>query len=192
MLYLLYLRLAEHHHYVPVLNLLKYLTFRSLMSVVTAQVIVIAMGSRFIRWLQARQGKGQPIRADGIARHIIEKAGTPTMGGLMILAGLLGGTLLWGDLSNVYVWTVILVTAGYGVLGFMDDYAKVTKQSTEGVSARMRLVMEFVIAALAALAMVLLAEKSPDTPHLATSLTFPIFKDACSIWAGSIWPSPGS
>ena len=89
MLYLLYLRLAEHHHYVPVLNLLKYLTFRTGMSVVTAQIIVVAMGSRFIRWMQAKQGRGQPIRADGIARHITEKAGTPTMGGLMILAGLI-------------------------------------------------------------------------------------------------------
>jgi len=178
MLYLLYLRLAEHHHYVPVLNLLKYLTFRSLMSVVTAQFIVVAMGSRFIRWLQSRQGKGQPIRTDGIQRHIIEKAGTPTMGGLMILAGLLGGTLLWSDLTNVYVWTAILVTASYGILGFMDDYAKVTKQSTDGVSARVRLVIEFLIAALAALAMVMFAEKSPNTPHLLTSLTLPIFKDA--------------
>ena len=178
MLYLLYLRLSEHHHYVPVLNLLRYLTFRSLLSVVTAQVIVVAMGSRFIRWLQSRQGKGQPIRKEGIARHITEKAGTPTMGGLMILAGLLGGTLLWGDLTNVYVWTAILVTASYGVLGFLDDYSKVTKQSTDGVSARMRLIIEFLIAALAALAMVLMAEKSPNTPHLLTSLTFPIFKDA--------------
>ena len=110
MLYLLYLRLAEHHHYVPILNLLKYLTFRSGMTVVTAQLVVVAMGSRFIRWMQARQGKGQPIRADGIERHIIEKAGTPTMGGLMILAGLLGSTLIWGDLTSVYVWVALAVT----------------------------------------------------------------------------------
>ena len=178
MLYLLYLRLAEGHHYVPVLNLLKYLTFRSGMSAVTAMVIVFLMGSRTIRWLQARQGKGQPIRKDGIQRHIIEKAGTPTMGGIMILAGLIGGTLIWSDLTNVYVWAAILVTASYGVLGFMDDYAKVTKQSTDGVSARVRLGIEFLIAAVATLAMVMLAEKSPNTPHLATALTFPVFKDA--------------
>ena len=101
MLYLLYERLAEGHHYVPVLNLLKYLTFRSGMSLATAQIVVVSMGSRFRRWMQTKQGKGQPIRADGIQRHIIEKAGTPTMGGLMILAGLLVGTLIWAARSNV-------------------------------------------------------------------------------------------
>src|SRR5665213_1649797 len=124
MLYLLYLRLAEHHHYVPVLNLLRYLTFRTGMTVVTAQLVVVAMGSRFIRWMQARQGKGQPIRTDGIARHVIEKAGTPTMGGLMFLAGITVATLLWGDLTNIYVWVVLLVTVAFGALGFVDDYAK--------------------------------------------------------------------
>jgi phospho-N-acetylmuramoyl-pentapeptide-transferase len=175
MLYLLYLRLAEHHHYVPVLNLLKYLTFRTGMSVVTAQVIVVAMGSRFIRWMQAKQGRGQPIRADGIARHITEKAGTPTMGGLMILAGLLGGTLLWGDLTSTYVWVAMVVTASYGALGFLDDYAKVTKQTTDGLSGQARLIIEGVIAVAGVLAMMRLAPASP-THGLATSLVFPVFK----------------
>ena len=146
MLYLLYQRLAEHHHYVPVLNLLRYLTFRTGMALVTAQLVVVAMGSRFIRWMQAKQGKGQPIRADGIERHVVEKAGTPTMGGLMILAGIVVGTLLWADLTNVYVWVVLLVTAGFGVLGFLDDYAKVTKQTTAGISGRLRLVIEVAVA----------------------------------------------
>jgi phospho-N-acetylmuramoyl-pentapeptide-transferase len=176
MLYLLYLRLAEHHHYVPVLNLLRYLTFRTGMTVVTAQAIVVAMGSRFIRWMQAKQGKGQPIRKEGIQRHVIEKAGTPTMGGLMILAGLLGGTLVWGDLTSIYVWAAIGVTAGYGALGFLDDYAKVTKQSTEGLSGSARLVLEFVIAFAAALAMVKLGAPTPGTSGLLTSVAFPIFK----------------
>jgi phospho-N-acetylmuramoyl-pentapeptide-transferase len=175
MLYLLYLRLAEHHHYVPVLNLVRYLTFRSGMAVVTAQIIVVAMGSRFIRWMQAKQGKGQPIRADGIARHITEKAGTPTMGGLMILAGLLGSTLLWGDLTSVYVWVAIGVTASYGLLGFLDDYAKVTKQTTDGLSGRARLAIEAAIAVAGVLAMVLWAAPAP-THGLATTLVFPLFK----------------
>jgi len=175
MLYLLYLRLAEHHHYVPVLNLLKYLTFRTGMSVVTAQIIVVAMGSRFIRWMQAKQGRGQPIRADGIARHITEKAGTPTMGGLMILAGLIGGTLLWGDLTSVYVWVALVVTGSYGLLGFMDDYAKVTKQTTDGLSGAARLAIEGVIAVAAVLAMMRLGAPSP-THGLSTSLVFPVFK----------------
>ena len=175
MLYLLYLQLSEHHHYVPVLNLLKYLTFRTGMSIATAQLIVVSMGSRFIRWMQAKQGKGQPIRSDGIQRHLIEKAGTPTMGGLMILAGLLGGTLLWSDLSNVYVWVVLLVTAAYGLLGFLDDYAKVTKQSVDGLSGRSRLVIEFLVALAAVVLMVWLGPQAPDA-HLSTSLAFPIFK----------------
>ena len=176
MLYLIYLRLAEHHHYVPVLNLLRYQTFRTGMGVATAYVIVVAMGSRFIRWVQARQGRGQPIRKEGIQRHIIEKAGTPTMGGLMILSGLLGSTLIWGNLDSIYVWMAIAVTAAYGLLGFLDDYAKVTKQSTDGLSGRTRLAIEFVVAAAAAYAMIRFAPASPNTHGLATSLTFPIFK----------------
>src|SRR5215469_12393040 len=110
MLYLFHQRLSENHHYIPVLNLLHYLTFRSGLSLATAQLTVVAMGSRFIRWMQARQGRGQPIRADGIERHVIEKSGTPTMGGLMFLAGIFVGTLLWADLTNPYVWVVLLVT----------------------------------------------------------------------------------
>ena len=175
MLYLLYLQLSEHHHYVPVLNLLRYLTFRTGMSVATAQLIVVAMGSRFIRWMQAKQGKGQPIRTDGIQRHIIEKAGTPTMGGLMILAGLIGGTLIWADLANVYVWVVLLVTACYGVLGFLDDYAKVTKQSTDGLSGLSRLAIEFLVALAAAVLMIKFGPQGSEA-HLSTSVAFPIFK----------------
>ena len=159
MLYWLYQQLAADG-YVPFLNLLKYQTFRTGMALFTAQLVVVAMGSRFIRWMQAKQGKGQPIRADGIERHVVEKAGTPTMGGVMILAGLLVGTLLWSDLSNVYVWAVILVTAGYGVLGFTDDYVKVTKQSTAGVSGKIRLLMEAAIA-IAGLALMVIFGSSP-------------------------------
>ena len=175
MLYWLYQQLASDG-YVPFLNLLKYQTFRTGMALFTAQLVVVAMGSRFIRWMQAKQGKGQPIRTDGIERHVVEKAGTPTMGGVMILAGLLVGTLLWSDLSNVYVWAVILVTAGYGVLGFTDDYAKVTKQSTDGVSGKLRLVMEAAIAIAAVALMVVFGTSPPETPDLSTSVAFPIFK----------------
>jgi phospho-N-acetylmuramoyl-pentapeptide-transferase len=177
MLYWLYQQLAADG-YVPFLNLLKYQTFRTGMAIFTAQLVVVAMGSRFIRWMQAKQGKGQPIRADGIERHVVEKAGTPTMGGVMILAGLLVGTLLWSDLSNVYVWVVVLVTAGYGVLGFTDDYAKVTKQSTAGVSGKIRLVLEALIALAAVALMIVYGTSPPETPDLSTSVTFPIFKQA--------------
>ena len=175
MLYWLYEQLSATGH-IPALNLLKYLTFRTGMALFTAQIVVVLMGSRFIRWMQAKQGKGQPIRADGIARHVVEKAGTPTMGGVMILAGLLVGTLLWADLSNVYIWAVILVTVGYGILGFTDDYAKVTKQTTDGISGKVRLLLETLIAVAAVALIVIYGGRTPESPELATSVAFPIFK----------------
>ena len=175
MFYWLYLTFASAG-YVPILNLLKYQTTRTGLAIVTAQLVVVALGSRFIRWMKARQGKGQPIRAEGIERHIVEKAGTPTMGGVMILAGLFAGTLLWADLTNVYVWAVMLVTGGYGLLGFLDDYSKVTKQTTAGISGRVRLGLEAAIAMAAITLIILFAAKPPESPELLTSVTFPIFK----------------
>ena len=98
MLYLIYQHLDPHGHYITAINLMRYLTFRTGMALFTAQIVVALMGNRFIDWMRVKQGRGQPIRKDGIERHIIEKAGTPTMGGFMILAGVLIGTLLWADL----------------------------------------------------------------------------------------------
>jgi phospho-N-acetylmuramoyl-pentapeptide-transferase len=162
--------------YIPVVNLLNYITFRAGMALFTAQVVVMLMGSRFIRWMQAKQGRGQPIREDGIQRHVLEKAGTPTMGGFMILAGLMVGTLLWSDLTDIHVWVVVMVTAGYGVLGFLDDYKKVTKQSSAGISGRTKLVFQFAIAVGATALLILYGEASPVTPQLTTSVAFPFFK----------------
>ncbi|MCC7265842.1 MAG: phospho-N-acetylmuramoyl-pentapeptide-transferase [Caulobacteraceae bacterium] len=175
MLYWLYEQLSAGG-YIPVINLFKYLTFRTGLAILTAQLVVVALGSRFIRWMQARQGRGQPIRSDGIERHVVEKAGTPTMGGVMILAGLFAGTLLWGDLRNIYVIAVLVVTAGYGVLGFLDDYAKVTRQTTAGVSGKLRLALEIAVAAGATLMIVLWGNAPPEAPELGTSVAFPIFK----------------
>ena len=175
MLYWLYEHMSAAGH-VPLLNLLKYLTFRTGMALCTAQIVVMAMGSRFIRWMQAKQGKGQPIRKEGIERHIIEKAGTPTMGGVMILAGLTVGTLLWANLSNVYVWAVLLVTASYGLLGFLDDYSKVTKQTTAGISGRVRLLLEGLIAMAAVTLIIVYGGRAPEAPHLSTSIALPLFK----------------
>ena len=178
MFYLLYLKLAEHQHYVPLLNLLKYLTFRTGLALFTGQIVAVAMGSRFIRWMKSKQGKGQPIRSDGPESHILEKAGTPTMGGFMILAGMLVGTLLWGDLKYPYVWTVILVTAGYGFLGFLDDYSKVTKQTVAGVRGSMKLLIQFSIALAAVFVLVQYGGRAPESAGFQTSVAFPLFKYA--------------
>jgi phospho-N-acetylmuramoyl-pentapeptide-transferase len=177
MFYLLYQSLAQHNHYVPVLNLLKYLTFRTGLSLFTAQLVVAAMGSRFIRWMRTKQGKGQPIRAEGPESHIIEKAGTPTMGGFMILAGIMVGALLWSDLNNAYVWVVILVTAGYGLLGFLDDYAKVTRQTSAGVKGSMKLLFQFAIALIAVFVLVWFGKPMGQVTAFSTSLAFPLFKN---------------
>ena len=178
MAFLLYHVLAAHHLSIPGLNLLRYLTFRGGMAVATSQIVVVAMGSRFIRWMQARQGKGQPIRTDGIQSHITEKAGTPTMGGLMFLAGIAVATLIWADLTNIYVWVVLLVTLAFGGLGLLDDYAKVTRQSTAGISGRLRLIVEASVAVAAVFVMVRFGEHSPEGANLSTSIAFPFFKRA--------------
>ncbi|CAN5507883.1 phospho-N-acetylmuramoyl-pentapeptide-transferase [soil metagenome] len=177
MLYFLYEWLSRGgHEHVPVLNLFKYLTFRTGMSMLTAYVVAVAMGSRFIRWMKAKQGRGQPIRTDGIERHVLEKSGTPTMGGFMILAGLFAGSLLFADLKNVHVWVVLLITGSFGVLGFMDDYAKVTKQTTAGLSSSQKLIAQFVVSIIAAVVLILFAPKESMTPGLETSMVFPFFK----------------
>ena len=178
MLYLLSQWLEGQRIHIPALNLLHYLTFRTGASLFTGQLVAVAMGSRFIRWMKSKQGKGQPIRTDGIERHVLEKKGTPTMGGFMILAGVIVGTLVWADLTNLYVWVVLMVTAGYGALGFMDDYAKVTKQTTAGLSGRQKLIAQFGLALLATLLVVVFGARSPESAHFETSLAFPLFKQA--------------
>ena len=109
-------------------------------------------GPAIISLLRLKQGKGQPIREDGPQSHLLTKRGTPTMGGLMILAGVLVSTLLWANLANSYVWVVLFVTVGFGAIGFYDDYLKVTKQSHKGFSGRSRLALEALIAAIACIA----------------------------------------
>jgi phospho-N-acetylmuramoyl-pentapeptide-transferase len=175
MLFLLIHALEAHGHHIPILNLFRYLTFRTGAALFTAQAVVGLMGNRFIDWMRKKQGRGQPIRSDGIERHIIEKAGTPTMGGFMILAGLIVGTLVWGDLANLFVWVVLMVTAAYGVLGFLDDYAKVTKQTTAGVSGWMKIAFQFGVAGLATY-LIMVSSFRPVDPGLQSSVAFPIFK----------------
>src|SRR6185295_1618915 len=110
---------------------------------------VFLFGPGMIAGLRIRQGKGQPIREDGPAGHLLTKKGTPTMGGLMILAGAVTSTLLWANLSNIYVWVVLGVTVSFGAIGFYDDYLKVKRMSHKGFGGRQRLLIEFLIAGVA-------------------------------------------
>ena len=153
-------------------NLFRYITFRAGMAFATALIFGFIFGRPLIDLLRRRQGKGQPIRDDGPASHFA-KAGTPTMGGLLILSALMFSTLLWARLDNPYVWIVILVTLAFGLIGFADDYAKVTKQNTKGVSSRVRMLAGLVIAALATY-----AAASFHPPELTNQLALPFFKNA--------------
>jgi phospho-N-acetylmuramoyl-pentapeptide-transferase len=145
-------------------NLFNYITFRTGGAMFTAMIMAFIMGAPFIAWLRRKQGKGQPIRTDGPEGHLLTKKGTPTMGGLIILISLGISSLLWADLDNAYVWAVLVVTVGFGAIGFVDDFAKVTKQHHGGLSARLRLFFEFTIALVAAVAM-LAAEWVATTPY---------------------------
>ena len=155
-----------------VLNVFRYITFRTGGAVITALLFVFLFGPSIIDRLRSLQGKGQPIRSDGPKSHIISKAGTPTMGGLMILSGTLVSTLLWANPTNPYVWVVLWVALGFGMVGFYDDYLKVTKQTHNEFPGRTRILIEALIAGLACLALVELG-KVP----FSTSLVFPFFKE---------------
>ncbi|SHM22940.1 phospho-N-acetylmuramoyl-pentapeptide-transferase [Roseibium suaedae] len=156
---------------ISALNVFRYITFRTGGAIMTALLFVFLFGPRIIASLRIRQGKGQPIRADGPESHLLKK-GTPTMGGLMILSGTLAAALLWTDLSNPYVWIVIGVTIGFGLIGFYDDYLKVTKASHKGFGSKARLGLEFLIAGTAAFIVTLL-----DSQPFSTSIGFPFLKD---------------
>ena len=169
MLYYLVLKLTTE---ISAFNVFRYLTTRTGCAVLTALLFIFVFGPKIIALLKVKQGRGQPIRLDGPQRHIVEKQGTPTMGGLMILSGVFVATLLWADLSNLYVWAVLFVTLGFGAIGFYDDYLKVTRATVRGFSSRARLLAEFVIAGAA----VLIFMRIGQAP-LSSSLTVPFFKD---------------
>ena len=163
MLYLL----AQWLDFAGILNLVRYQTFRAGATLLTALVLGLLIGPKFISILRVRQGKGQPIRADGPQTHLA-KVGTPTMGGLMILTSLIVSMLLWMDLRSPFVWACVAVTAGFGAIGFLDDFDKVTKRSHKGVSGRVRLLFEFVVAGVASWLIV---------SHISTNLYVPFFSD---------------
>ncbi len=153
-------------------NLFRYITFRSGAACLTALFISFVLGPRVIRWLRSVQRGGQPIRLDGPERHILEKKGTPTMGGVLILLSLTISTLLWADLRNGYVWSVLLLTLGYGGVGFVDDYLKLSRRNTKGVSARSKLIAQLIMGFACAVSIMLLT-RGP----LGTGLTIPVFKE---------------
>src|SRR5438105_3374175 len=156
---------------VSVLNVLRYITFRTGGAMITALVFVFLFGPWIIDHLRIKQGKGQPIRSDGPQSHLQTKRGTPTMGGLMMLLGIVGATLLWANLANPYVWIVLGVTLAFGGIGFYDDYLKITEQSHVGFSGKLRFVIEAAAAGLACYLIILLGRQP-----FASSLTFPFFK----------------
>ena len=153
-------------------NLFRYITFRAGAACLTSLIVALWLGPTIIRWLKSVQNGGQPIREDGPARHLIEKKGTPTMGGVLILSSLAVSTLLWADWRNGYVWAVLTLTLGYGLIGFADDYLKVTKRNTKGVSARMKLVLQLALSLICAVWIASLT-RGP----LSSGLTIPVFKD---------------
>lgn len=159
--------LAQWLEFEGIFNVFRYLSFRSGAAVSTSLFIGLLIGPKFINMLRMRQGKGQPIREDGPITHL-KKAGTPTMGGLMILISVVTSLLLWMDLSNMFVWACIFVTLGFGAIGFMDDYDKVRKASHKGIPGRVRLLLEFVIAGFATWLIV---------QQIGTSLYVPFFND---------------
>ncbi len=164
--------LAEFSPYLSPLNVFRYITFRTGGATATAILFVFWFGPAIISLLRLKQGKGQPIRDDGPQSHLLTKRGTPTMGGLMIITGVLVSALLWANLTNLYVWVVLFVTVGFGAIGLYDDYLKVTKQSHKGFSGRSRLAIEALIAGLACIAIAYIS-----TPALSNKLALPFSKE---------------
>jgi phospho-N-acetylmuramoyl-pentapeptide-transferase len=170
MLYHLLVSLSDQF---SVLNVFRYLTFRTGGAVMTALIFVFMFGPGLISTLRLKQGRGQPIRLDGPQRHILEKQGTPTMGGLVILSAIVVATLLWADLTNLYVWAVLFVTLGFGAIGFYDDLLKVTKNAAgNGFSGRVRLLLEAAIAGIAAYIIMRIGD-----PGFSSALALPFIKD---------------
>ncbi|HIN74806.1 MAG TPA: phospho-N-acetylmuramoyl-pentapeptide-transferase, partial [Rhodospirillales bacterium] len=153
------------------LNVFRYITFRTGGAMLTALIVSFVCGPYIIRLLKSYQTEGQPIREDGPEGHILTKAGTPTMGGFMILLALVLATLLWADLRNGYIWAALVVTVAFGLIGFFDDYAKVSLNNSKGISSKLKLLLQMIFA-LAATIWITSLTSSP----LATSLALPFFK----------------
>ena len=168
---MLYNLLAPYSGETIVFNLFRYLTFRTGGAVMTALLVSFLLGPPTIRWLKRKQREGQPIRSDGPESHLLTKKGTPTMGGVLILFALTLSTLLWADLRNGYVWVVLFVTAGFGLIGFADDFLKLTRRNSKGLPGRRKLIGQLAISLIAAYAIMRLS----PTP-LDDGFALPFFK----------------
>ncbi|WP_299381508.1 phospho-N-acetylmuramoyl-pentapeptide-transferase [uncultured Kiloniella sp.] len=169
MLYEIFLPLADDY---SLFNVFRYITFRSGGAVLTALLISFIFGPKIIRWLKVKQGEGQPIRDDGPESHLLTKKGTPTMGGALILLALSVSTLLWANLSNPFIWIILLVTIGFGLIGFGDDYLKLTQRNTKGLPGKAKLLAQVLISVLAAT-----GTMAVSPPEMGTHLAIPFFKE---------------
>ena len=153
------------------LNVFRYLTFRTGLSVISSMAIVFLIGGPFIRFIESHKITG-PIRDDGPIDHIVKKVGTPTMGGILILIGILFGTFLWADLNNSYIWVLLFVATSFGLLGAIDDYLKIKHNNSRGISSRLKIIFQILLSLIA----VLLLIKFGENEHL-KNIYFPFFKN---------------
>jgi len=153
------------------LNVFRYLTFRTGLSVMSSMIIVFLVGGPFIKFIGSHKITG-PIRDDGPIDHIIKKVGTPTMGGLLILIGILFGTLLWADLNNSYIWVLLMVATSFGLLGVVDDYLKIKHSNSRGIPSGIKIIFQIILSLIA----IFLLMKFGDNDHL-KNLYFPFFKN---------------
>ena len=153
------------------LNVFRYLTFRTGLSVMSSMIIVFLIGGPFIKFIEAHKITG-PIREDGPSDHIVKKIGTPTMGGVLILLGLFSGIFLWGDLSNYFIWFLIFIVGGYGLLGAYDDYRKIKHKNSSGVSFKFKLIVQVLIAVIGIMFLTYFSDHSE-----LEYLYFPFFKN---------------
>jgi len=175
MLYYFLVPLANEY---GIFNIFRYITFRSGGAIITSLLICFIFGPKIIKWLKSKQKDGQPIREDGPESHLLTKQGTPTMGGVMIILSIAISTLLWADLSNRFVWVVLLVTLGFAILGFLDDYKKLTKNSCDGISGKVKLLFQVLLSVGATLWIMDISSSYSESVDSATHIVFPFFKDA--------------
>ena len=168
---MLYSILLNFSDQLSFLNFFKFLTVRTGLSMFTAMIVVFLVGDSFIKYFSSKQIH-DPIREDGPENHIIKKIGTPTMGGLLILLGLFSGVLLWGDLTNSYIWFLLFVTASFGFLGAYDDYKKIKNKNSAGVSSKLKFITQIILSVIAIMILISFA----DTSEI-KNLYLPFFKN---------------